>query len=99
MSKCTPGPWVVEPGGFVGGPIGYGRVCQTWNKFEEYFKNCEANARLIAAAPDLLEACRLVHDCAFLDSRCTEDQWNAAVNAVESAIAKAVPEIPREPHV
>lgn len=59
MSQHTPGPWKVEQGGFVGGPVGYGRVCQTWNKFEEDFMNAKANARLIAAAPELLEVARL----------------------------------------
>jgi hypothetical protein len=52
--KHTPGPWMVEGGGFVGGPVGYGRICQFWNKFEEDFRNADANARLIAAAPELL---------------------------------------------
>lgn len=51
----TPGPWKVEKGGFVGGPVGYGFVCQFWNKHEEDFKNSEANAELVAAAPELLE--------------------------------------------
>ena len=55
-TRWTPGPWLVESGGFVGGPVGFGTVCQFWNKFEEDFTNCEANAHLIAAAPDLYEA-------------------------------------------
>jgi hypothetical protein len=55
----TPGPWQVEAGGFVGGPVGYGRICQFWNKYEEDFQNPEANARLIAAAPELYEALAL----------------------------------------
>jgi len=58
MSKPTPRPWTVESGGFVGGPVGFGRVCQLWNKYEEDFQNAEANAHIIAAAPDLLEACK-----------------------------------------
>lgn len=56
--KHTPGPWKVEDGGFVGGPVGYGRVCQFWNKFEEDFQNADANAQLVAAAPDLLSKVR-----------------------------------------
>lgn len=37
---------------------GIGLICQMWDKFEEDFPNAEANARLIAAAPDLLAALR-----------------------------------------
>ena len=44
---------------------------------------------LHAAAQGLLDACRLVRDCAFLDSRCTEEQWTAACDAVDAAIASA----------
>lgn len=54
---------------------------------------CKANARLIAAAPDMLAALKT----AFLLPRpwtvgarlITEEKWNAAVDAVTSAIAKA----------
>lgn len=64
MSKHTPGPWTVDPAarpGHVdkiksGGVAFVGVGCTTvgGNQTEQ-----SANARLIAAAPDLLEACRL----------------------------------------
>ncbi len=56
----TPGPWRVEDGGFVGGPAGFGRVCQFWNKFEEDFRNADDNAYLVSAAPDLLVALKAI---------------------------------------
>jgi hypothetical protein len=63
MSKHTPGPWYASldavvsilggPGWSVG-PIGR-TVAATPNTLDE---DSDGNARLIAAAPDLLEACR-----------------------------------------
>jgi len=58
MSKHTPGPWEVD-GYRVGHPVGkhgfdlVARILQTDNATED-----AANARLIAAAPDLLAACK-----------------------------------------
>lgn len=46
-----------------------------------YTGDSKANARLIAAAPDLLEACRAVLSC------CPD--WDATVKMVKAAIAKA----------
>lgn len=54
--KYTPGPWAPDESGFVQARLG--PICQMWDKFEENFANHEANARLIAASPDLLEAGR-----------------------------------------
>jgi hypothetical protein len=93
MSKHTPGPWKVEPGGFVGGPVGKGRVCQTWNKFEQDFPNAEANARLIAAAPDLLSAAKAKLAACRMDGGCESVQDDEYCSyecvALASAIAKA----------
>lgn len=57
----TPGPWEYHNSGFCdvvytrGEKLGDGdRIC------EMYGPNTEANARLIAAAPELLEACKAV---------------------------------------
>jgi len=44
---------------------------------------CEANARLIAAAPDLLDACKAV------DEATRGGDYEAAFKAVRAAIAKA----------
>ena len=68
MSKHTPGPWAIErkpiksSGGsntvFVIGPF-CACIYDDWRQWEEHKINTaenEANARLIAAAPELLEA-------------------------------------------
>lgn len=73
MTKPTPGPWILD------GPTGYddpktGSMIYATHgnghlvaKVEnEYSENQPLNARLIAAAPDLLAALKLVH--VFLDS-------------------------------
>lgn len=71
MSKHTPGPWpwkytsdgkrIVIGEGLVEGPNGY-------EVAEVYSDDCpaeiaEANARLISAAPELLEQCKLFERC------------------------------------
>jgi hypothetical protein len=45
----------------------------------------QANARLIAAAPDLLEACNLAVNCLYNDDPAT----NKAIHALNAAIQKA----------
>ena len=65
MSAHTPGPWAVHPvkaqvDAFSPHPI---PVCQMlWPTTERSEDETEANARLIAAAPDLLEALKGLHD-------------------------------------
>jgi hypothetical protein len=64
MSKHTPGPWAISSGDFilqnhaaVDAPKHGALALVVW-KMEDDGRSpeCEANARLIAAAPDLLEA-------------------------------------------
>lgn len=70
--KHTPGPWQLKVAEFGGphevsfAPKSYGRIASV---FTPGFQNlpeapttqeCEANARLIAAAPDLLAACEML---------------------------------------
>lgn len=67
MSTHTPGPWKIHPyiNNFGGrnetkdvGPSGRA-VCEVFGAFEAPFgAESEANARLIAAAPEMLEALR-----------------------------------------
>lgn len=58
MSKHTPGPWYLGEYAEVYGPVGYGQIAgMSPNSNIEQRK---ANARLIAAAPDLLEALQIV---------------------------------------
>ncbi len=59
MSKHTPGPWIVSRGANVK-PFSVEAATST---IADIYRakghgTCEANARLIAAAPELLEACR-----------------------------------------
>ena len=51
----------------------------------------EANARLIAAAPDLLEAARLLNQALFEDGRQIDlgDPVQSAIQSIRAAIAKA----------
>lgn len=92
MAKHTPGPWIYdEPSNWLGLSA---RVCT--EKYEPiaqvqlsgWPKHIgRANARLCAAAPDLLAACKAIRD-----SR--DDVWggspsNAAVEACLAAVAKA----------
>ena len=62
MSKHTPGPWEIkrhfDPGyKFISAPKHSGLAQVVWcMEDEDRSPACEANAHLIAAAPDLLEA-------------------------------------------
>lgn len=94
--KHTPGPWVIGPYGVSGG-IGIDaadpadgkkfEVCEVWgvDLNTEHDERSRANAKLIAAAPNLLEA---------LQDLVTElgDDWNMLHNYLDrarAAIAKA----------
>jgi hypothetical protein len=86
----TPGPWTAENFDAEIDPDGGGEVWSVWKDSngsgaEIAARICEAaNARLIAAAPDLLEAARLVVNYHALD-----DEISAPVRALHSAISKA----------
>jgi hypothetical protein len=62
MSNHTPGPWEIKlhPDDgyrYISGPKHIGLAQVVWcMSYEERSPVCEANARLIAAAPELLEA-------------------------------------------
>lgn len=53
----------------------------------------EANAKLIAAAPELLEALEIAYSMAGLFNRDSDDVWVSAKNKIEAAIAKARGEV------
>jgi hypothetical protein len=82
-ARHTPGPWTY-PGGtgnLIGGPDRL-RIADLGG-LERSPDERQANARLIAAAPDLLAACK-----AFAAAR-SNPELSAAVLQAESAILKA----------
>ena len=101
-TKHTPGPWyadkrgniwrrpphqLYENGGIVAGDKPLAIVERGWIGEELLGYPVEANARLIAAAPDLLEA--LQSFSGFIDDATIGDVWIEKKNA---AIAKATQE-------
>jgi hypothetical protein len=86
MSKHTPGPWEIEGHyhfgyKWISGPEHSQLAQVVWcMEYEDRSPSCEANAHLIAAAPDLLEALEIALDFAG-------DAWWA--EKAEAAIEKA----------
>ena len=112
QGKHTPGPWFVPDQTYArnltvevddgiacpgsGGAMSYTTdVCVLgWNGTPEW----DANARLIAAAPDMLEACQIISDCASSAKGMTAAQvriaLDMAANTARAAIARATGEKP-----
>jgi len=92
MSKHTPGPWkwwTTHEGAHRINPHKGGLViasCDTRNPFSE---EQEANARLIAAAPDLLEACKAALFEITDIERQGRHNGNSLPKMLSAAIAKA----------
>ena len=93
MSKHTPGPWTVGPDGMDvigdGSPVchlgQYGEI-KPWRGC----KNLNANARLIAAAPDLLEACKALAAYVAQEIGVPLDECvSGPIGIARAAIAKA----------
>lgn len=100
MSKYTPGPWKAhfEEAYFVTGPD-LGRVAIMMNLKGAHGlggrrsgDESAANAHLIAAAPEMLEALRLAHVYINGGTGYTPENHKAAYEAVRAAIAKATGE-------
>ena len=94
MSGHTPGPWLVE------GRTVYALNDDGYNRFSALVQDAhtpgdelEANARLIAAAPELLEALEdIANDYAErfdMDSQSTNPGMKVVVENARAAIAKA----------
>lgn len=95
MSEHTPGPWFLINSVCVGGPIDPG-----WEDAGCGIAHCgmrartqgeaEANARLITAAPDLIEALEMVRD-ADIDNKMNGNVGipSVARAKIDAAIAKA----------
>jgi len=97
----TPGPWLVEPatenhGPYITNDLRNVTICDLYFlQSKGFYTHCEeeaeANARLIAAAPDLLEALTKTVDAldAVLDERGTVG-YDDIVDAGRAVIAKAM---------
>jgi len=82
MSKHTPGPWViVEDYGRFAVESKHHSVCDV----SDHDTRHEANARLIAAAPELLMACKVLLGCL----KKTLIDFGTEMDAACTAIAKA----------
>lgn len=103
MSKHTPGPWFVvndaiyrrpkndlyQYGGSVAGDMPLATVSRGWfNDFDGY--PAEANAQLIAAAPDLLAACKLHIDTISNQKRNGEPLDSEQLYLAQSMMIKAI---------
>lgn len=98
MSKHTPGPWVhrirLDEGGNIGTKDGYA-ICDMAYHYSSLDRGeLDANARLIAAAPELLEALQAI--AKFIPNTSSEEGGAAkysenvrAADKVRAAIAKA----------
>ncbi len=90
QTKHTPGPWKVRLGlneAFIDAP---GIVCLAVVNSLTDTAEAEVNARLIAAAPELLAACKMV--VRLVDdprSPAAKDPWGDGLTQLEAAIAKA----------
>lgn len=98
MSGHTPGPWAVEGSGVSAHHAANDKRCQYWicdqvngdRRPDATTGRPSDNARLIAAAPDLLAALEMVRDA---DNDCRDDGLPCipalARGAIDGAIAKA----------
>ena len=104
--KHTPGPWLVvkEPNGVIYVDGDLSTVCDLYQKERagthykiHQFINADANANLIAAAPDLLDALKLALvnlECgAFNTSGKAQKNYSNAANIARQAIKKAEGEL------
>ena len=83
-TKHTPAPWAVtNKGSFV--VTKHATICRLFGRDDSDYPNSEANAKLIAAAPELLEA---LQDLTWLIEQ------GAMIEEIQEAIkAKALPAI------
>lgn len=88
MSKHTPGPWHIESEPFnvwdANGLL-IARAHSQLEQDDDWERGC-ANARLIAAAPDLLAVVKDAVECQRLQQPCDRYPW---FNDALAAIAKA----------
>lgn len=90
--KHTPGPWKAVPhGSRIYGPDGYELAATSYEW--QRTSTTEANARLIAAAPDMLAALLtcidMLQDCLQHSDNDTADMIDTVLQSAQSAIDKA----------
>lgn len=90
-AKHTPGPWTAAAGRILGG---FGAVAKMVDQSTNYRAQQEADARLIAAAPELLAALEWLVRDADCDYTSPEDSDRrvvmvSTVEAARAAVAKA----------
>ena len=98
--RGTPGPWVRESAGRGIGPVSedddqsYGMVIPVaYVDFGESDEVQNANARLIAAAPELLTALQLAENAMAEGRNVTYPEWYGVMNKARVAISKALGEV------
>jgi len=84
--KHTPGPWRIElyENFIVSGTISIATTCHNPDR-----ETTKANARLIAAAPDLLEALQVMLEHAYEEDWDMGQNGNYCIDVATAAIAKA----------
>lgn len=100
--KHTPGPWRVKSSNRTGtleiiGGTQYHHVCSLLgNRTESHFHAQQANAALIAAAPELLENIRYIESCTPTDDQGESDEdlleltiTRKAARDISAAMARA----------
>jgi hypothetical protein len=98
-SAHTPGPWAIcerapNDQWYVGSTIFSIPLNKRVADISELNADCEANARLIAAAPDMLEALQLLMTAIDGGHAPQLDIWDNARAAIAKATAEAVEETP-----
>ena len=84
MGKQTPGPWKVVGTEIWGANV---KIASGRGAYDEKDRQKnKANARLIAASPDLLEACKDIVEIWQSSDVC---DWETSFDMIKEAIAKA----------
>lgn len=87
MSAHTPGPWAIDQSGDIYDPASGLGIGEAWRAFD----NWEDNGRLMAAAPELLEAVAFAHaSVASLGESIKSAQGRCIVDAVQNALLSAM---------
>ncbi len=88
-APTTPGPWTYQPTAGNHDFIVYSEGAPSRSDVALVRDFHEANARLIAAAPDLLDALTRLLGCSALNEDANDAYTIRAINAANDAVAKA----------